>query len=126
MTAKQRPREVRPSAPIKNPARLTAIIDAISKLDRDDLEKYGAWSDLDALSTQTSFEGIEPHPDGIFKTNKKHFDAIATVYVTLNYGGKRDRTSMSDSYPARVTGSIIGKNNVTIDSMTIDTSSFYQ
>jgi predicted pPIWI-associating nuclease len=126
MAAKKNTRPIRGSAPVRDPVELNAIIRAISNLNRDELEEYGAWSDLDELSSETTFEGIEPHPDGIFETEKNHFEAIATVYVTLNYGSRKDRASMSDSYPARVAGTVAKKSDVKIDSITVDTSSFYQ
>jgi hypothetical protein len=126
MASKQGHREARHSTPIEDPAQLQAIINAISELDRDELEKRGAWTALDELSSNTTFEAIEPHPNGIFQIGKKHFEAVATVYVTLNYGGAKDRTSMSDSYPAKVAGTVESKNNVEINSITVDTTSFYQ
>jgi hypothetical protein len=126
MANKQQPRETKNAAPIKDAAKLRAIISAISKLDSDDLEKNGAWSELDALSSHTIFEGVEAHPNGIFSTGEDRFEAVATVYVTLNYGSHRDETSMSDSYPATVAGIIGASNKPKIESITVDTSSFYQ
>lgn len=106
--------------------KLETIVGAISKLDCDDLERYGAWRDLEELSSNTLFEGIEAHPNGVYRTGMNTFEAVANVYVTLQYGGKRDASSMSDSYPAQVSGTISANNEIEIKSIKVDTSSFYK
>lgn len=105
---------------------LQPIISAILRLHFDDLQKGGAWQPLDELSSNTQFEGIEPNPDGIYKVGDDDFEAVANVYVTLNYGDKSDPASMSDSYPAIVSGKIDANNSVQIESIKVDTSSFYK
>lgn len=106
--------------------RLEAIIDAISALDADDVLQGDTANDLDALSSGTLFEGIEPSPDGVFLVkDTDKFEATATIYVTLQYGGSRDGVTMSDSYPAYVKGHF-ERGKVRIDSVSVDTSSFYE
>jgi hypothetical protein len=119
-------RKAEPSLTPIEDDRLERIVDAVSKLEFDDLEKFGAWHSLDSLSSQTVFEGVEVHPDGVFDAGKGNFEAVATAYVTLQYGGKREHTAMSDSYPAKISGTIDSKGNVQIKSVTVDTSSFYE
>jgi hypothetical protein len=106
--------------------RLDAIIELISSLTDADVLKGDVLNDLYELSSGTIFEGIEPNPEGVFlvrDTNK--FEASATIYVTLQYGGSRDGVTMSDSYPAYVTGHFNDKVPE-IDTISVDTSSFYE
>jgi len=106
--------------------RLDAIIELISSLTDADVLKGDVLNDLYELSSGTIFEGIEPNPEGVFlvrDTNK--FEASATIYVTLQYGGSRDGFTMSDSYPAYVTGHFNDKVPE-IDTISVDTSSFYE
>lgn len=106
--------------------RLDDVIEAISALDADDVLRGATANDLDELSSATLFEGIEPSPDGVFLVKgTEKFEATATIYVTLQYGGSRDGVTMSDSYPAYVTGHF-GRDGVHIDDVTVDTSSFYE
>lgn len=106
--------------------RLEAVIEAISALTADDVLQGDTASDLDELSSGTLFEGIEPSPDGVFLVaGTDNFEATATIYVTLQYGGSRDGVTMSDSYPAYVKGHF-ERGSVQIDSVSVDTSSFYE
>lgn len=102
------------------------IIDAFSELNVESAVLSDAISDLNELSSETIFEGIEPNPDGIFSVEgTDQFEATATIYVTLNYGGSRDGVSMNDSYPAYVRGRL-DASRVLIESVHVDTSSFYE
>lgn len=103
-----------------------SIIDALSELDVESAVLAAAIGDLNELSSGTIFEGIEPNPDGIFSVEgTDQFEATATIYVTLNYGGSRDGVSMSDAYPAYVRGHL-KDGKVEIESVRVDTSSFYE
>jgi hypothetical protein len=114
----------KPPIPIDD-ERSLKIAEAVSNLAADDLMNLGAWQSLDELSSNTIFDGIEANPDGIFETEDHKFQAIADVYVTLQYGGKKDGTSMSDAYPAKVSGTI-DAGGVKIEAIDVDTSSFYR
>lgn len=102
------------------------IIDAFSELSVESPILADAIGELNELSSGTIFEGIEPNPDGIFSVEgTDQFEATATIYVTLHYGGSRDGVSMSDAYPAYVRGSL-SAGEVKIESVRVDTSSFYE
>jgi hypothetical protein len=103
---------------------LGAIVNAISALKPEALERYDAWKRLAELSSNTRFQGIEAHPDGVFETEANKFEAVANAYVILGYGSGQHLTEMSDTYPARVAGRYESNGVVHIDKVTIDTSSF--
>ena len=103
-----------------------AIFTAISALDSNELSSKNGWDELDILSSQTIFEGIEAVPGGVVVSALGRFEAAATVYVTLNYGPSKDSVSMSDSYPAIVRGTIDNDLSVEIDDIAVDTESFYK
>lgn len=106
--------------------KLARVIDALSELDVESPVLAQAVSDLGELSSGTIFEGIEPNPDGIFSVEgTDEFEATATIYVTLQYGGSRDGVTMSDAYPAYVRGRF-NRDAVQIESIRVDTSSFYE
>jgi hypothetical protein len=84
------------------------------------------WDRLDELSSRTELESVEANPDGIFESPDMTFQAIGNVYVTLNYGGKRDSTSMADSYPFHVFGRFDADGNASVERIEVDTSSFYE
>ncbi len=111
---------------IENDAIIEAVMEAISNLSGDDVFSTAAGPQLDELSTRTIFDGIEANPDGIFQSKDgRRFEATATVYVTLNYGGRSDDVSIPDSYPALVTGEIRPDGSIQIDHVGVDTSSFF-
>lgn len=109
--------------PVKDGHRLSAIIEAVGGYD---IASSHAWSDLDELSKHTEVEALEPNPDGIFEIDDDRFEATATVYVTLNYGDRKDSTSISDSFPVHVRGKIKKGNKIIIEDVKVDTTSFYQ
>ncbi len=105
---------------------LSKVIGVISDLTADDPVLSDAISDLSELSGATLFDGIDPSPDGIFRvTGTNKFEATATIYVTLQYGGSKDAVSMSDAYPASVAGHFDGAA-IVVDDVSVDTSSFYE
>jgi hypothetical protein len=119
------PKEFRQALrPIRDSEVLHSIMTAVSMYD---LASSDGWDDLDKLSAHTELESLEANPDGIFEGPPGSFQAIGNVYVTLNYGDKRDSTSMSDSYPVQLTGKIDkAKKVASIESVKVDTSSFYE
>jgi hypothetical protein len=114
--------------PVQDAAVIDAILEAISSIDPDELRTASGGA-LDSLSTRTGVSGIEPVLEGIFRVGEGRFEALATVYVDLEYGPRDDGFVTSDSFPARVkgryskTGSRIVAN---VEDVEVDTSAFYQ
>lgn len=87
------------------------------------------WSDLDALSSHTCFEGLEVDA---YSSIVQDDDLIAPgrIYVKLHYGAKRDGFSFVDSYPVRIFFTISEDENekkvVIIKKVQVDVSSFYE
>src|ERR1700679_303750 len=108
---------------LKDRSKLDAVMDAVSSIE---LTETTAWSDLDSLSTHTHIEDIEAVPEGIFESGDNSFTAVATVYVGLNYGGKNDASSTADSFPAQVQGHFKPDGKAVVDSVSVDTASFYE
>jgi len=111
--------------PVDDPAQLEMILDAIAEIDYDELTKKSTGDQIDELSSNTIFESIEVTPEAIFKRDNDQFEASAVVYVTLNYGGRKDGVSMPDSYPATVRGELT-KDGAIVTDISVDTSSFYE
>ena len=102
----------------------SAIMRSIADID---VSQSQIWNELDQLSTHTDSAEIDAVPEGIFEVENNDFEAVATVYVTLNYGDRRDRSSMSDSYPVHVRGTYDkNKKEAMVVDMSVDTSSFYR
>lgn len=114
-----------PLTPITDAANAARILNAASDLDFDQFQELATGGDIAELSSNTEFEGVEVLPEGLFETNDNKFEASATVYVTLNYGGKRDKVSMPDSYAAIVRGTM-EDDQVKITEIEVDTSGFYE
>jgi hypothetical protein len=112
-------------APVESSKILHQIMQAISSIDEAEFRRLSTADDIDDLSANTVFDSIEASPDTIFQRPDKGFEASAVVYVTLNYGGKRDAVSMPDSYPAVIEGKLSG-DRVKIEKIRVDTSSFYE
>lgn len=110
---------------VDNDRREEAVFNAISAVDEQVLSQFGGWDELAVLSSATLFEGIEAAPGGVVFEQADSFVAEATVYVTLQYGGSKDGTSMSDAYPATIRGRIDKDLAVEIESIDVDTESFY-
>lgn len=100
------------------------VIEAVNGLSHADLARLGAWASLAELSSQTVFEGVDVNTDSIIIRADDRFEALADVYVTLNYGGGDEEASLSDGYPATVRGHIEGDMAV-VDQVELDTGSFY-
>lgn len=110
-----------PLKPITNSARIDAVLRAIEEFD---IVESDAWSQLDGLSSRTEVQSVEANPDGIFESPDETFQVIGSVYLTLNYGNKRDSVSMSDSYPFHMFGHFLPEGEACVDRIEVDTSSF--
>lgn len=112
-------------APVKSSAVLHQIVQAISSIDEDEFTRLSNADSITDLSARTEFDAIEASPDTVFQKPDGGYEASAVVYVTLNYGGKKDGVSMPDSYPAVVEVKI-ADGQVTVERIRVDTSSFYE
>lgn len=101
------------------------ISTAVNELTHDDLERFHAWSPLSDLSSRTIFEAIDADPASLILNGDGTFEIDAVVYVTLVYGPSRDEVSISDEYPAVITGRVTA-DGVDITAVTVDTASFYR
>jgi hypothetical protein len=110
--------------PLRDAAKVDAILAAISALDLDDIQKLGGWGPLEEISAATIFDGIEGSPSGVFAAGGNAFEVSCTVYVTLQYGGKHDGAALSDSYPAVVRG-VLNDGSPEIQAIEVDNRSFY-
>jgi hypothetical protein len=111
--------------PIEDQGTVDRIIDAASRIDIDRFQQLSRKDDISQLSSNTILEGLEILSDGIFEVAPGRFEASATVYLTLEYGGSRDSVSIPDSYPAVVRGTF-DKGTVEITEIEVDTGSFYE
>ena len=114
-----------PSELIEDERVISMIVEAAAALDAADFARLSVGDDVAELSSNTIFESVEVVPEGILKARSDGFEASATVYITLNYGGSRDSVSMPDSYPAVVRG-VLGTDVVEITEVDVDTGSFYE
>ena len=101
------------------------IVEAAAVIDAADFERLSVGDDVSELSSNTIFDSLEVVPEGILKAQSNGFEASATVYITLNYGGSRDSVSMPDSYPAVVRG-VFENSRASITEVDVDTGSFYE
>jgi hypothetical protein len=106
-------------API-NSEMVKPVLQRIAKLDQKDLVKHGVWSDLAELSTKTTLSGIEAHPDGIYQADPNTFEAVATVYLTLNFAKQK---AFANGFPAHINGTMTPSGEIKIDTIKVDTSS---
>jgi hypothetical protein len=113
-------------SPVGDDAKLKRIVDAISEIDGAEFLQRANSDAVTALSSNTEFEALEVSPEAVFEKKDGGFEASAIVYVTLNYGGKNDKVSMPDSYPAVVEGTIDREGHPSVDRIQVDTSSFYE
>lgn len=85
--------------------------------------------ELDLISGQTIVEGvfIEEMQEMDLYFSSPHITGEGYVEVELNYGSNKDGVSHSDSYPLTFKATINHNTlAVTIQSITVDTSSFYE
>jgi hypothetical protein len=107
--------------PVKDRPTLDLIMDAVSAVD---LTKTPAWGKLAILSDRTQFDAIDAVPEGVFTEAENGFAVIATVYVKLDFGGKKGASIPTGSFPAEVHGHFENGTAV-IDAVWVNTSSFY-
>jgi hypothetical protein len=86
----------------------------------DSKPKPNAWTNLTALSDNTALSCIEAHPAGVYQMGNDQFEAVATVYLTLNKG---QSNAFTNSLPAHVVGRLGDNNTVEIEKITVDSSS---
>jgi Predicted pPIWI-associating nuclease len=123
--AKLKKNSARHLRPLMDRVKISAVMDAISQYD---IVGSPSWSELEAISSHIQLDQIEAIPEGIFETDDG-FSATASVYVLLNYGGKNDKLSSADTFPAQVDGHFENKESqikAIIDFFIVDTSSFYE
>jgi Predicted pPIWI-associating nuclease len=83
-----------------------------------------AWQELNLLSSNTQIDTIEIFENEI-RIDADRFEGPLTWYVVLRYGaGTSDPVETSESFPGSFEGRLVD-NAPIIDSMTVDTSSFY-
>lgn len=109
----------KPLAPIDK-AMLKPVLQKISKLNQKDLMQHGIWGDLADLSSRTRLTGIEAHPNGIYQIDPEKFEAVATVFLTLNFPKQK---SFSNAFPAHIVGTMTPNGGIKIDDIKVDTSS---
>lgn len=86
----------------------------------------GTPAELDELSTHTEVDGVDVLADTLNITDGA-FDAKLVVYVGLQYGGNADDPiTTSDTFPGQVKGHFEQDGSVTIETVSFDTSSFYE
>lgn len=96
----------------------------VASLYNSDITELSLWSDLDALSTHTTVEGIEAEPEGVVINADGTFSGVFNVYVTLQYGKDNDDGfTTSDSFLAQFNGHFDDTEPV-FDHSEVDTSSF--
>ena len=99
--------------------------DRIAEAVRDvDLTGFACWNDLDVLSLRTVPEDIEVLDDAI-DINGKIFSGVLNVYVLLEYGKGEEGFTSSDGFPGKFKGHFDENDQLVIDEVTVDTSSFY-
>ena len=92
-----------------------AVFESIARLRKRDLDGV-PWK---TLSQRTQFCGVDVHPFGVYPGPMPgSFEAVATLYVTLNNAG----SAFSHSFPAYVTGRI-RRNKARIDSIRVNLES---
>ncbi len=97
-------------------ARVRAIADAVRNVEITETE---AWSDLDALSTNTNIEALEVFEDEI-RIEEPEFKGPINFHVTLQYP---ENLTWSETFPGRFEGEWKDGEAV-IHRVTVDTSSF--
>jgi hypothetical protein len=91
-----------------------------------DLSSDPAWSALDELSTHTALEGLEVDPEGVVLDKNGKFRGVVNVYVTLQYDKDDvEGFTTSESFLGNFEGHFEGERPK-VDSISVDTSSFYQ
>ncbi|CAN5636950.1 hypothetical protein BH10PSE6_BH10PSE6_18210 [soil metagenome] len=85
--------------------------------------------ELDELSSGTVINDIDIDEGSLEVTKETNgdlnVDGVVNVYVTLNYGDKRDPATFSDSFPGHF-NALLSDAGMKLKSTSVDTSSFYR
>ncbi len=98
-------------------AKARVIAAAVRNLEFTETE---AWSDLDALSSNTRIEAVEVFEDAIRYVGEK-FQGPINVHVSLQYP---EDVTFTETFPGRFEGKW-KEGEPLIDRVAVDTSSFY-
>lgn len=109
---------------VQDPNLVARIAEAVDSAQQH-LADFSAKEKLDQLSPDTVVDHIDLMHDGIFKEGSQ-FAGICTFYVELNAGQGDEAISLPEAFPGKVEGHIDANDNVVIDEMTVDTSSFFE
>jgi hypothetical protein len=92
-------------------------------------EGTNLFPELNELSSGTVVDDIDIDEGSLEVTKETngdlHINGVVNVYVTLNYGDKKDPSSHGDSFPGHFSAVIAGLD-IRLEETTVDTSSFYQ
>jgi hypothetical protein len=106
-------------------------VDDLRKIIAEVLKEYdltgdAAWGNLDELSTHTRLDGVDVDPEGILIDEQGRFRGVMNIYVTLQYGkDDKEGFASSDSFLGNFEGHLEG-SRPKIDTVTVDTSPFYE
>jgi hypothetical protein len=120
------PASIEPTAvlkPLRDRQKLDRVMNAVSSVD---LTETKAWDELDKLSARIRIDAIDAVPGAIFEVGDSGFAAMATVYVELGYGTRKDGFSAPDNFPATVHGHFDPSGMAIVDTVSVNTSSFYK
>ncbi|WP_133170055.1 hypothetical protein [Kumtagia ephedrae] len=107
----------------ENP-KVRAVVDAVTSFD---LPSSPWWTELDALSTHTTLDGLEVDPEGIILEGTKRFKGVMNIYLALQYGDSSDDGfQTTESFLGRFSGHFDQHGTPHVDAVSIDTSSFYE
>jgi hypothetical protein len=98
---------------------LKPVLEKVATLKQKDLVQLGAWKGLSDLPAKTTFTGIEAHPNGVYQVGSDRFEAVGTVFLTLNFAKQK---GFANSFPANIYGTMT-PNGIQIDKIDVDTSS---
>lgn len=86
------------------------VIEAVSALKSQDIEKLKSWRRVAELSSHTRFEGLDVAPGGIVVTQDgSQFEAAATLSVSFGFS-RSDPHRFGESLAATVRGSMHAGN----------------
>jgi len=92
-------------------------------------EGTNLFPELDELSKVTTIEDIDIDEGSLEVTREKdgnlRVDGVVNVYVTLNYGDKKDSTAFNDSFPGHFSA-LVSKSGIKVENTSVDTSSFFE
>ena len=111
---------------LRKPALETVVRQIVEIVQSSNLVESDAWSDLEALSSNTSVDAVEVDPAGVILQADGSFEGSANVYVSLDYGPKADGVHTTESFIGRFRGRVPNGQPPTIEAFSVDTSPFYE